>query len=80
LKVDWKAEGALFARPSHDVLHSPRIGAAAHRLLFGVRLGESVSASMNAAARLYPEEDCEALFASLLNLGAFAAPESQRTK
>ena len=79
LKVDWKAEGALFARPSHDVLHAPRIGAAAHRLLFGVRLGESVSASMNAAAQLYPDADCEALFASLLNLGAFAAPASERT-
>ncbi|MEO8454887.1 MAG: DNA-binding domain-containing protein [Sphingomicrobium sp.] len=78
LKVDWKAEGALFARPSHDILHAPRIGPAAHRLLFGLRLGESVRASMNAAERLYPEEDCEALFASLLNLGAFAAPTSER--
>jgi hypothetical protein len=79
LEVDWKAEGALFARPCHNILHSLRIGAAAHRVLFGVRLGESVSASMNAAAQLYPEENCDALFASLLNLGTFAAPASERT-
>ena len=71
---EWKAEGALFVRPSAFVLHSPRIGAAAHRMLFGLRIGETVQACMAAALRLYPNEDCTAVFASLVNLGVFAAP------
>ncbi len=75
---EWKAEGALFVRPSPFVVHAPRIGAAAHRMLFGLRIGETVNASMTAASRLYPREDCTAVFASLVNLGAFAAPASER--
>jgi len=71
---DWKAEGALFSRPSWNVMHSPRIGPAAHRILFGIRLGESVGEAIAAASRLYAAEDCGALFTSLVNLGAFAAP------
>lgn len=79
LSPEWKAEGALFARPSAFVLHSPRIGRAAHRLLFGIQVGETADCAMAAAARLYHEEDCTAVFASLVNLGAFVAPASQRT-
>jgi hypothetical protein len=79
LKVDWKAEGALFARPEPFVVHSPRIGPAAHRLLFRIRLGERAGTAMAAASRLYPDEDCDALFSSLLNLGAFVAPSPKRT-
>jgi hypothetical protein len=75
---DWKAEGALFARPHPNVIHAPRIGRAAHRLLFGIRLGESLGGAMSAAAKLYPEEDCTAVFASLVNFGAFAAPSLER--
>jgi hypothetical protein len=78
LKVDWKSEGALFARPAPFVVHSPRIGPAAHRLLFGIRLGERVGTAKAAAAKLYPDEDCDALFSSLLNLGAFVAPLPER--
>jgi hypothetical protein len=74
LTPDWKAEGALFSRPAWNVMHSPRIGPAAHRILFGIRLGESVGDAIAAASRLYPAEDCAALFTSLVNLGAFAAP------
>ena len=59
-------------------MHAPRFGRCAHRLLFGIRLGETVSASMAAAARLYPQEDCTAVFASLVNLGVFAAPDPER--
>lgn len=79
LNVEWKAEGALFARPNPWVVHAPRIGRAAHRLLFGIRLGETVDTAMSAAARLYPHEDSTAVFASLVNLGAFVAPRSERT-
>lgn len=78
LTPEWKAEGALFARPTVSVMHSPRIGPAAHRILFGIRLGERVGSAVAAASRLYPTEDCAALFSSLLNLGAFVAP-TERT-
>ena len=76
---DWKPEGALFARPSPFVLHALRIGRAAHRMLWGIRLGETVSAAKAAASHLYPDEDCAAVFASLVNLGLFATPASERT-
>ena len=77
IEPEWKAEGALFARPTPFLLHAPRIGPAAHRLLFGLRLGETLGASITAASRLYPNEDCAAVLASLANLGAFAAPAAQ---
>ena len=73
LTPEWKAEGALFSRPTVDILHSPRIGRAAHRLLFGIRLRETLDQAMAATSLLYPEEDCRALFSSLVNLGAFVA-------
>ena len=76
---DWKPEGALFSRPTPFVIHTPRLGPAAHRMLCGIRIGETVSASIAAAAHLYPQEDCTAVFASLANLGAFVAPSLERT-
>ena len=69
---EWTAEGALFVRPEPFVTHAQRIGRAAHRLLFGIRLGETVNSAMGTAARLYPQEDLTAVFASLVNLGVFA--------
>jgi hypothetical protein len=75
---DWKPEGALFARPWPFMTHAPRIGASAHRILSGIRLGERVAESLTAAARLYPDTDPEAVFTSLLQLGAFAAPLTER--
>lgn len=78
LSPEWKAEGVLFARPTPFVIHAPRIGRAAHRMLCGIRLGETIGASMDAAARLYPDEKCEAVLASLLNLGVFIAPQPKR--
>ena len=77
---DWKAEGALFARPTPFVMHALRIGRAAHRLLSGVRLGESVCAALAAAARLYPAENAKAVLASLANLGVFVAHASERIR
>jgi hypothetical protein len=72
---EWKPEGALFVRPGPFIMHAPRIGRAAHRLLSGIRLGESLPACIAAAERLYPDEDARAVLASLANLGAFTAPE-----
>lgn len=78
IEPDWKHEGALFVRPSPFVMHKSRIGRPAHRILFGIRLGESVGASLAAAARLYPDCEGNPLFASLVNLGAFVAPAPGR--
>ena len=75
---EWKGEGALFARPKPFTSHAAVISRAAHRLLSGVRLGESLGASMAAAAKLYPEEDCAAVLASLVTLGVFVAPAEKR--
>jgi hypothetical protein len=75
---EWKAEGGLFSRPAPFLMHSPRISRAAYRILSGIRLGEPVGRSLAAAHRLYPNANCGALFASLLNLGVFAAPASER--
>ena len=78
IEPDWKAEGALFARPTPFVMHAPRVGRAAHRLLCGIRLGESMSEAITATERLYPDEDAKAVFASLANLGVFVAPDRER--
>jgi hypothetical protein len=78
LEPEWKAEGALFARPTPFVMHALRIGPAAHRILCGLRLGESVAAALGAASNLYPDEDSTAVFPALVNLGAFAAPSTER--
>lgn len=79
IEPDWKAEGALFARPTPFIMHTPRIGRSAHRILCGIRIGESARASIAAAERLYPDEDPEAVFISLANLGVFIAPDLERT-
>lgn len=78
IEPEWKAEGALFVRPSAFVMHTPRIGSAAHRMLSGVRIGEPLGDSVSAAERIYPQEDCNAVFASLVNLGVFVAPDRER--
>ena len=76
---DWKAEGALFIRPSPFTLHAPRIGRAAHRLLSACASARPLAPTMAAAERLYPDENPSAVLASLVNLGVFVAPETERT-
>jgi hypothetical protein len=75
---EWVGEGALFARPKPFTSHAALISRAAHRLLHGVRLGETLGISMAAAARLYPEEDCAAVLGSLIALGVFITPDRER--
>ena len=75
---DWGGEGALFARPKPFTSHAALISRAAHRLLSGVRLGETLGFSMAAATKLYPDEDCSAILASLVTLGVFVAPALRR--
>lgn len=76
---EWKPEGALFARRSIVTLHALRIGRAAHRMLAGIRVGETPGVALGAASKLYPDEDCIAVFGSLANLGVFATTISERT-
>lgn len=76
---DWAPEGALFTRPHPFTLTPTLIDRAAHRVLAGLRLGESIGDSMSAAAELYPATDCQALLQSLVTVGAFAPIASERT-
>jgi hypothetical protein len=72
LELDWHAEGVLLTRPWLEV-QPIRLNRAAHRFLFGIRLGESVGAAAIATANLYAETDVGSLFTSLVTAGAFAA-------
>jgi Putative DNA-binding domain len=73
--LEWRSQGGLFVRP-HGIICGEVLGSAAHRFLFGIRLGETVGAAALATAALYPDADVGDLFASLLTSGAFAAFES----
>lgn len=75
---DWRAEGVLFVRPTPFTVHAPRVGPAAHRILSGLRISEGCDAALAAAEKLYPDEHCASVFASLVNLGLFAAPATER--
>lgn len=80
LAPEWVAEGCLLARPTPFAVHALPIGRAAHRLLFGIRLGESIDCAIASASRLYPAEDCTAVLAALVNLGAFVPTTSERNQ
>lgn len=69
---DWSAEGVLVTRPSGAV-EAVRIDAAAHRLLGGLRLGETIGQAACAAAALYPQADIGQCFARILASGAISS-------
>jgi hypothetical protein len=68
----WRPEGALFTRPRLHVA-ARVLDRAMHRMLFGIRLGESVGSAALATAALYPDADPGAALAALVDAGAFAA-------
>jgi len=70
--IDWKPGGAIFTRPRNRVI-AATLGRAGHRLLSGLRLGDALGEAAENARSLYPETDIGALFAELLETGAFAA-------
>jgi hypothetical protein len=70
LEPVWQAEGALLTRPDQAVVAN-EIGRAEHRLLSGLRLGETIGEAAAAVARTYPETDISRLFAKLIASGAF---------
>jgi hypothetical protein len=68
--IDWRAAGYLFTRPELETRARP-IDRPAHRLLHGLRLGETLGEAAAATLTLYPATDIGALFASLVATGAF---------
>lgn len=73
LSPEWRAEGVLLTRPG-DAVRTVQIEAAAHRLLVGLRLGETVARASAAVAALYPQADIAGLFTTLTQQGAFLKP------
>lgn len=68
---DWRAEGVLVTRRDGAVI-AQRIGPAGHRILFGLRLGETIGQAVAAAASLYPESDLSRAFGDILASGALS--------
>ena len=75
LAPEWRAEGVLVTRPE-GVLQVHELDAPAHRLIFGLRLGETAGQAAAATAATYPEADIASAFATLVNAGALARPQS----
>jgi hypothetical protein len=75
LAPEWRAEGALVTRPE-GALQVREIDAPTHRMLFGLRLGETAGEAAAATASTYPEADVASAFATLVNAGALARPAS----
>jgi hypothetical protein len=70
--TEWKAEGVLITRPA-DRVEARRIGPAAHRILSGLRIGETIGVSTAAAHALYPGADISGTIHDMLDSGAIAA-------
>lgn len=75
---DWRSVGALFTRPDLCV-DGIALDAACHRILFGIRIGETLGQAAQAAAVVYPAVDVGRCFAGLVQAGAFAAKSPERT-
>jgi hypothetical protein len=73
LAPEWRAEGVLITRGADAMTVQP-ISAPEHRMLFGLRLKETIREAMAATARVYPTADIAGIFATLVNSGAFAGP------
>jgi hypothetical protein len=75
LTPDWRAEGVLVTRPQ-GLLQMLEIDAPTHRMIFGLRLGESAGEAAAATASTYPAADIASAFSTLVNAGALARPPS----
>lgn len=69
---DWRPGGAMFTRPGTAV-EGFKLDSVGHRLLVGMRLGETLGMAIRAVSQLYPEVPVGDRFALLVNCGAFAA-------
>lgn len=75
LAPEWRAEGVLVTRPE-GVVQVVEIDAPTHRMIFGLRLGETAGEAAAATASTYPEAAIASAFATLVNAGALARPAS----
>lgn len=69
---EWRSEGVLLTRRDGAVV-AIRIGAAEHRILFGLRLGETIGTAAAVAASLYPKADITGAFRDILASGALSS-------
>ena len=72
----WCAEGVLMTRLDGAVL-ARRIGAAEHRILFGLRLGETIGQAALATAALYPNANITAAFREIVASGALSGLKTE---
>lgn len=72
LAPEWCSGGGLFTRPGAQV-SGHAIDSLAHRLLGGIRLGETLGGAAKAASLLFPNTDIGASFGALVAQGAFVA-------
>lgn len=70
--TEWKAEGLLLSRPA-DTIRARRIGPAEHRILSGLRIGETIGAASAAAYALYPDADITGAVQAIFDSGAIAS-------
>jgi len=68
---EWRPEGIILTR-LHGAVTARRIAAADHRILFGLRVGETIGQAATAAATLYPQADITAAFREILASGALS--------
>jgi hypothetical protein len=68
---EWRSEGIILTR-LHGAVTARRIAAADHRILFGLRVGETIGQAATAAAALYPQADITAAFRDILAGGALS--------
>jgi len=73
---EWRAEGILLTRVDHEIV-ARRIGAAEHRILSGLRLGETIGEAAAATAKLYPHIDIATAFRTVLESGALSSLRSK---
>jgi hypothetical protein len=67
---EWRSAGALFTRPDTHVFGYD-LDSLGHRLLAGIRLGETLGGAAQAASLLFPDADIGACFGDLVARGAF---------
>jgi hypothetical protein len=72
IEPEWRSGGALFTRPGTHAA-GWEIDSLDHRLLGGIRLGETLGGAAQAASQLFPGVDIGASFGALVARGAFVA-------
>ncbi|WP_194953970.1 HvfC/BufC family peptide modification chaperone [Sphingopyxis solisilvae] len=75
--TEWQAEGILITRPAGTV-RARRIGPSEHRILSGLRIGETIGAASAAAHALYSDADITGAVHAILDSGAVATLRPSR--